>query len=205
MNADPKQSCSVTTEAEPTAAMTAMPVWLVALMVTLLFLSAWYFDLYGGWFEPKVYAPYASVADVQRFQPKTGGIADTIARGKKLYADNCAVCHMETGVGNPANGCPPLVDSEWVKSPTATRLVMLISKGLSGPITVNGKVYALRHAAAFVDAADARKPTVLVLSDRPLPAKALVSSASLSLERNLNAFSGIALWVDAQRQIFRAE
>lgn len=141
MNADPKQSCSVTTEAEPTAAMTAMPVWLVALMVTLLFLSAWYFDLYGGWFEPKVYAPYASVADVQRFQPKTGGIADTIARGKKLYADNCAVCHMETGVGNPANGCPPLVDSEWVKSPTATRLVMLISKGLSGPITVNGKVW----------------------------------------------------------------
>ena len=74
-----------------------------------------------------------------------------------------------------------------------------------GSFTVNGKVYALRHAAAFVDAADARKPTVLVLSDRPLPAKALVSSASLSLERNLNAFSGIALWLDAQRQIFRAE
>ena len=74
-----------------------------------------------------------------------------------------------------------------------------------GTLTVNGKGYALQHAAAFVDRADARKPTVLVLSDRPLPAKALVSSASLSLERNLNAFSGIALWLDAQRQIFRAE
>ena len=141
MNADPKKSSDVTNEAEPTAAMTAMPVWLVALMVTLLFLSAWYFDLYGGWFEPKVFSPYVSVADVQRFQPKTGGIAETVARGKKLFSDNCAVCHMETGVGNPANGCPPLVDSEWVKSPTATRMVMLISKGLSGPITVNGKVW----------------------------------------------------------------
>ncbi len=141
MNADPKQSSSATNEAEPTVTMTVMPVWLVALMVTLLFLSAWYFDLYGGWFEPKVFAPYRSVADVQRFQPKTGGIAETVARGKKLYADNCAVCHMETGVGNPANGCPPLVDSEWVKSPTATRMIMLISKGLSGPITVNGKVW----------------------------------------------------------------
>lgn len=141
MNADQKQPCSVTTEAEPTATMTAMPVWPVALMVTLLFLSAWYFDLYGGWFEPKVYAPYSSVADVQRFQPKDGGIIETVARGRKLYADNCAVCHMETGAGNPANGCPPLVDSEWVKSPTATRIVMLISKGLSGPITVNGKVW----------------------------------------------------------------
>ena len=93
MNADPKKSRDVTNEAEPTAAMTAMPVWLVALMVTLLFLSAWYFDLYGGWFEPKVFSPYVSVADVQRFQPKTGGIAETVARGKKLFSDNCAVCH----------------------------------------------------------------------------------------------------------------
>lgn len=141
MNADPKQSSATTTEAEPTADMSPMPVWLLGLMFTLLFLGAWYFDLYGGWFEPKVYAPYASVADVQRFQPKKGGIADTLARGRKLYADNCAVCHMETGVGNTANGCPPLVDSEWVKSPSPTRMIMLISKGLSGPITVNGKVW----------------------------------------------------------------
>lgn len=141
MNADPKQSSSIAAEAEPTAAMTPMPVWILGLMFTLLFLGAWYFDLYGGWFEAKVYAPYSSVADLQRFQPKKGGIADTLARGRKLYADNCAVCHMETGVGNPANGCPPLVDSEWVKSPSPTRIIMLISKGLSGPITVNGKVW----------------------------------------------------------------
>lgn len=141
MNADPKQSCSVANEAEPTATMTPMPVWILGLMFTLLFLGAWYFDLYGGWFEPKVYAPYSSVADVQRFQPKKGGIEDTLARGRKLYADNCAVCHMDTGVGNPGNGCPPLVDSEWVKSPSPTRMIMLISKGLAGPITVNGKVY----------------------------------------------------------------
>lgn len=141
MNADPKPSSAVATEAEPTAAMTPMPVWILGLMFTLLFLGAWYFDLYGGWFEAKVYAPYSSVADVQRFQPKKGGIADTLARGRKLYADNCAVCHMETGVGNPANGCPPLVDSEWVKSPSPTRMIMLISKGLAGPITVNGKVW----------------------------------------------------------------
>jgi len=128
-------------QAEPKAEMSPMPVWPFALLFSLLFLGAWYFDLYGGWFEAKVYAPYTSVADVQRFQPKTGGIGDTLARGKKLYLDNCAVCHMESGVGNPANGCPPLVDSEWVKSPSATRMVMLISKGLAGPITVNGKVW----------------------------------------------------------------
>jgi mono/diheme cytochrome c family protein len=140
MNADPKPSSSPN-EAEPTATATAMPVWLLGLLFSLLFLGAWYFDLYGGWFEAKVYAPYHSVAEVQRYQPKTGGIADTLARGRKLYLDNCAVCHMETGVGNPGNGCPPLVDSEWVSTPSPTRIVMLISKGLAGPITVNGKVW----------------------------------------------------------------
>lgn len=121
--------------------MVAMPVWLLALTVSLLFLGAWYFDLYGGWFDAQVYAPYRSVAEVERFQPPKGGIERVLVRGRKLFADNCSVCHMETGVGNPANGCPPLVDSEWVKSPTPTRIAMIISKGLAGPITVNGKPY----------------------------------------------------------------
>lgn len=139
MNADPKSTCN--TEAEPTAALTAMPVWIVAVMLALLFLGAWYFDAYGGWFSEKVYAPYHSVADVQRFQPRKGGIDEVLGRGRKLFSENCAVCHMETGIGNPANGCPPLVDSEWVRSATPTRIAMIISKGLAGPITVNGKVY----------------------------------------------------------------
>lgn len=140
MNADPKKS-SFPTEAEPQAAMTPMPVWPMALLFALLFLGGWYFDIYGGWFEAKVYAPYRSVADVQRFQPNTDPDTGFLALGKKLFSENCAVCHMETGVGNPANGCPPLVDSEWVKHPAPERMIMLISKGLSGPITVNGKVY----------------------------------------------------------------
>jgi len=141
MNADPKPSSAPTPETEPTAVMTAMPVWPIALMLTLLFLGAWYFDLYGGWFEAKVYAPYHSVADVQRFQPNTDPNASFIAQGKKYYSANCAVCHMETGVGNPANGCPPLINSEWVKHLPPERIVMLVSKGLVGPITVNSKVY----------------------------------------------------------------
>jgi mono/diheme cytochrome c family protein len=139
MNADPNPSTNATPETEPTANMTPMPVWPMALLLTMLFLGAWYFDLYGGWFESKVYAPYASVADVERFQPK--GTGPDYNRGRKLYQDNCAVCHMETGVGNPANGCPPLIDSEWVNTPSPARLVMIISKGMTGPVTVNGKVW----------------------------------------------------------------
>jgi mono/diheme cytochrome c family protein len=152
MNAEPKQSSVATSEAEPTAVMTAMPVWPIAVMLSLLFLGAWYFDLYGGWFEAKVYAPYHSVADVQRFQPNTDPNASYLALGRKLYADNCAVCHMETGVGNPANGCPPLINSEWVTHPTPDRIVMLVSKGLTGPITVNGKVYNTGVMLAIGDA-----------------------------------------------------
>lgn len=140
MSNEPQSTCSAP-EAEPTASLTPMPVWPMALLLTLLFLCGWYFDLYGGWFEPKVYAPYKSLADVQRFQPKKGGLDGVLATGRKLFIENCAVCHMETGVGNPANGCPPLVDSEWVNTPHPTRLVMIISKGLAGPITVNGKVW----------------------------------------------------------------
>jgi mono/diheme cytochrome c family protein len=141
MNADPNPSSNATPEAEPTAVMTPMPVWPMALLLTMLFLGAWYFDLYGGWFESKVYAPYTSVADVQRFQPRKGGLPGIVAAGRKLYLENCSVCHMETGVGNPANGCPPLVDSEWVNSPSPARMIMIISKGMSGPVTVNGKVW----------------------------------------------------------------
>lgn len=139
MNADPNQSIPAgPPEAEPTATMTEMPIWLLALMLSLLFLGAWYFDIYGGWFDKRVYAPYTSVADLKGFQPTDG---PDYNRGRKLYLDNCAVCHMETGVGNPANGCPPLVDSEWVNTPSPTRMVMIISKGMTGPVTVKGKVW----------------------------------------------------------------
>lgn len=128
-------------EAEPTVAMAPIPVWLMTALLVLLYFGAWYFDLYGGWFDAKVYAPYRSIPDLARYQPNSDPDANFIAFGKKLYAANCAVCHMDTGVGNPANGCPPLIDSEWVDHETPDRMIMLISKGLTGPITVNGKVY----------------------------------------------------------------
>jgi len=49
---------------------------------------------------------------------------------------------MENGSGNPGNGCPPLVGSEWVKNPGPGRIVRIVSKGLTGPIEVKGQVYS---------------------------------------------------------------
>ena len=63
MNADPN-NWSAAPEAEPTAATTTVPMWLIAFLLVLLFLGAWVFDLHGGWFDANVYGPYVSIPDV---------------------------------------------------------------------------------------------------------------------------------------------
>jgi mono/diheme cytochrome c family protein len=126
--------------AEPSAGRQPVPVWLIILGFVLLFCSMVYFDQHGGWFDRQVYTPYVSVKQVEDMWPKDDA-KQLIEEGRKLFSVNCAVCHMENGVGNPANGCPPLVGSEWVKNPGPGRIVRIISKGLIGPIEVAGKPY----------------------------------------------------------------
>jgi mono/diheme cytochrome c family protein len=133
------------------ASPATVPMWLIVLLLMLLFLGGWLFDLRGGWFEPKVYGPYVSNADVDRFRASLGGDEEVFAKGMGLFKANCAVCHMENGVGNPGNGCPPLVNSEWVKAPSPARVVRIISKGLTGPITVDGKVWSTGTMLAIGD------------------------------------------------------
>jgi mono/diheme cytochrome c family protein len=99
-----------------------------------------YFDQRSAWFNEQVYGPYRSIEQLAAFQPvsEDGGI---ILQGKQLFSMNCAVCHMETGVGNPVNGCPPLAGSEWVSAPGPNRIIRIVSFGSAGPIEVAGKVY----------------------------------------------------------------
>jgi cytochrome c oxidase cbb3-type subunit 3 len=40
-----------------------------------------------------------------------------IARGKKVFADNCAACHGEAGKGNREIGAPDLTDQIWLYGP----------------------------------------------------------------------------------------
>ncbi len=148
MNAEPNQPCRVIPEAEPTSAATTVPMWLIAAMLVLLFLGAWYFDARGGWFEAKVYAPYHSVADVERFQPRSGGDA-VLLRGKLLFEQNCALCHNPDGMGKPAQA-PPLAGSEWVLAAGVNRLIRIPQVGLAGPIEVKGQVWNLPMAAMGV-------------------------------------------------------
>ncbi len=131
---------SLPATAEPQAKRNAVPVWLFILLLLLLYWGMVYFDQRSAWLNVNVYAPYRSLEQVAAMQP-VNEEAGIVLQGKQLFSLNCAVCHMETGVGNPANNCPPLVGSEWVSAPGPNRLIRLISKGGSGPIEVAGKVW----------------------------------------------------------------
>ena len=144
MNADASKSYCDGTEAELTSAPTTVPMWLIVVTLVLLFLGAWYFDSRGGWFDPKVYGPYVSIPDLDRFQPQVGGeIWPT--RGKFLYEQNCATCHNPDGMGKPGQA-PPFAGSEWVLAESVNRLVRIPQVGLNGPVEVKGQPWNLSMA-----------------------------------------------------------
>jgi mono/diheme cytochrome c family protein len=60
-------------------------------------------------------------------------------RGKMVYLQTCLACHQMTGMGLPG-AFPPLAKTDYVTGDTR-RLVAIILKGISGALTVDGKVY----------------------------------------------------------------
>jgi nitrite reductase (NO-forming) len=62
-----------------------------------------------------------------------------IERGKKVFLTSCFACHMANGEGLPAV-FPPLAGSDYLKA-DKDRAIKIVTKGLSGPITVNGKPF----------------------------------------------------------------
>lgn len=151
MISDAKQQQAVLTQPETGGARAPVPIWLFILLFLLLYWGMVYFDLRGGWFDPRVYAPYHTFAQVETWQPISGG-DEVIQKGRELYSKNCAVCHMEGGTGNPANNCPNLMGSEWVAAAGPGRIIRIVSKGASGPIEVSGKVWSGGVMVAIGDA-----------------------------------------------------
>ena len=112
-----------------------VPIWLIILMVLLLFLGGLYFDDHGGWFNPQVYGPYRSYAEMELYQPKSEG--GLFAQGKSVYGKTCTACHQASGMGTPGQ-FPPLAGSEWVNEPDPGRVIRAVLNGLQGPIKVQG-------------------------------------------------------------------
>ena len=65
--------------------------------------------------------------------------AESIKRGKEVYAIYCQSCHMEDGKGIPGIN-PPVAKADYMKKPTDS-LINVILKGQSGEVVVNGKKY----------------------------------------------------------------
>lgn len=63
----------------------------------------------------------------------------SIVRGKEIYNTYCMSCHQELGEG--IDGLyPPLAKSDYLMA-DKNRSIIQVLKGVSGEMTVNGKVY----------------------------------------------------------------
>lgn len=128
---------------EPAGDGAPVPVWLFVLLFVLLYVALAYFDRFSGWFNPTVYTPYASLAELQTFQPPSG--AGNLDRGKAVYENVCALCHNPDGAGKPAQA-PALAGSEWVLG-SPERLIRIPLNGIAGPIEVKGEKWNLAMPA----------------------------------------------------------
>src|SRR5277367_5393568 len=150
---DENKSCSTESNAEPTAARSHLPMWILVVMLVLLYVGGIYFDRHSGWFDKQVYSPYANAAMLDSYQPKSGAAA-AAAQGKKIYEQVCGLCHGVDGLGKPGQA-PPLAGSEWVMAKGDIRLAHIPLMGLNGEITVEGKDWNMSMApmgAALSDA-----------------------------------------------------
>lgn len=136
---------------EPVAERRPVPVLLIALVIVLLFWGDMYVmrngaDVGGevGAFPQQVYYPYTRYDQI----PRAG--ADPV-RGRKVYEQNCALCHQATGLGVLAEGKPPLAGSDWVLEEGPNRVIRIILNGLQGPITVSGQQYGQLAMFPFRD------------------------------------------------------
>ncbi len=75
------------------------------------------------------------ITDVANFTlTLSGAKADAVAaaRGKQLFADNCAACHGEAGLGNKELGGPNLTDKIWLFGDTIDQVKAQINKPRMG-------------------------------------------------------------------------
>lgn len=134
---------TVSENPEPKADLAPVPIGIFVLLLVLVFACLYYFDQHSGWFHPQVYTPYRSLAELQVYQPPTGG--PDLARGRAVYENVCALCHNNDGTGKP-NQAPTFVGSEWVLGSPA-RLIRIPLSGLAGVIMVKGERWELSMPA----------------------------------------------------------
>jgi cytochrome c oxidase cbb3-type subunit 3 len=98
----------------------------------------------------------AAIADAADFvlslSGQTGDPA-AVERGRTVFAEQCAVCHGETGQGNPELGAPSLADGIWLYGGARADLVRQIRSPTMGVMPAwEGRLgeAALKLAAVYV-------------------------------------------------------
>lgn len=128
---------------EPSEKRAPVPFWLIILASVIIFWAGIHLALNSGGFRADVYNPSL----VSWSGGGAGGAAaappDPKVIGKRLFNQNCAVCHQGTGMG-VAGQFPPLVGSEWVVGGDwvgDNHLVKILLAGMQGPVQVKGNTY----------------------------------------------------------------
>ena len=155
------QSSPAASEAgESRIGQATVPIWLIILLFVALYWGMVYFDLHGAWFSPDVYAPYRSIAELEKFQPPPP--SGPGPKAKYIYETICGLCHGNDGMGKP-NQAPPYVGSEWVQG-SPNRLIRIPQCGLNGPIKVNGQEWTQVSSMAAMGATLSDEDLANVLS-----------------------------------------
>ena len=120
------------------------PWWFWAAAVLALVFGGFYLGRYSGVFAGSAAvhsgvdgsgAPGAPSSGA----PGGGGAVAAAVDGASVYSSRCAACHQATGQGLPG-AFPPLAGSEFVTG-DEERLVRIVLRGLTGPVTVRGQTF----------------------------------------------------------------
>jgi mono/diheme cytochrome c family protein len=127
---------------DPVEGREPVPWFFTAAVALALFWGGWYLGRHGGEFGLATHVALSgrdagTVATVSA--QSAAAIADPVAAGERIYANNCASCHQASGQGIPG-AFPPVIESEWVTGAPET-LTRILLHGLQGPIEVAGQVY----------------------------------------------------------------
>ena len=130
---------------EPRVGREPLPLWLIAVYGLAVFFGGAYLGRYAGSFGGEGLDYLGGAPRVARHGTAGGGGAQQpteltpAERGAKIYSANCATCHQANGLG-VAGQYPPLAGTDIVNG-GARRHVMIVLKGLQGPVTVKGQRY----------------------------------------------------------------
>jgi mono/diheme cytochrome c family protein len=147
-------------QADPEDGYEPIPLWLVTVIMVVVFWAGLYLAYNSGGFKSEVFDP-TLVSWTGGGAPVDAGPPDPMVLGRRVFTQNCVVCHQSTGLG-VAGQFPPLVDSEWVLAGGwhgDNHLVKLILHGLQGVIEVKGNIY--NNAMPAQNLSDAQISAVL--------------------------------------------